>query len=400
MDWIRLGLAYRALRIRRGWRQIDLARRAGVSRSEISRIERGLGAGVAAGILARVAAALDARLDLALRWRGEALDRLLDSAHARLVEQVVAILSAAGWDVAVEVSFAIAGERGSIDLLALHRATGRLLVVEVKSVVPDIQAMLHALDRKVRLGPRIAADRGWGSRGAVGRLLVVADGTTARRRVAALGATFATVLPARGRAVRAWLRAPAGPMAGLLFLPPPIATGARVSRSPTGVSRVRGPRRSALGADSSPSARDGNEWRGSAGPRRRPLRLMSASVANGEVAESDPRPSPQANRQRIAPPGSVVPTPNAVSGTIPYTYHGGGPALGALYGAVNASPATSAGQPWARYIAATFSSSTGSVIRLAVPSITRSTSSSETVTTHAGFAARFRLLRVPGPETR
>src|SRR6478609_3620386 len=113
MDWIRLGLAYRALRIRRGWRQIDLALRARVSRSEISRIERGLGPGVTGESLARVAAALDARLDVAMRWHGEGLDRLLDAAHARLVDQVVAILSALGWDVAVEVSFAIGGERGS-----------------------------------------------------------------------------------------------------------------------------------------------------------------------------------------------------------------------------------------------------------------------------------------------
>src|SRR5438105_4156896 len=110
MDWIRLGLAYRALRIRRRWRQIDLSARAGVSRSEISRIERGLGAGVTAGTLQRVAAALDARLDIAIRWRGEALDRLLDSAHAGLVDETVELLTSLGWDVAVEVSFAIAGE--------------------------------------------------------------------------------------------------------------------------------------------------------------------------------------------------------------------------------------------------------------------------------------------------
>ncbi|MEO5941250.1 MAG: helix-turn-helix domain-containing protein [Candidatus Limnocylindrales bacterium] len=241
MDWIRLGLAYRALRIRRGWRQVDLATRAGVSRSEISRIERGHGAGVAAGTLGRVAAMLDGRLDIALRWRGEGLDRLLDAAHARLVDQIVEVLTADGWVVAVEVSFAIGGERGSIDVFARHRSTGLLLVVEVKTVVPDHQAMLHVLDRKVRLAPRIAAERGWDVTGPVARLLVVAEGTTARRRIAALGATYATVLPARGPAVRGWLRSPSGRMAGLLFLP--YATGARLGQRTTGVSRVRGPNR-------------------------------------------------------------------------------------------------------------------------------------------------------------
>jgi transcriptional regulator with XRE-family HTH domain len=253
VDWIRIGLSYRALRIRRGWRQADLARSAGVSRSEISRIERGLGAGVTAGTLARVAAALDARLDIALRWRGEGLDRLLDSAHARLVEVLVALLAGDDWHVAVEVSFAIGGERGSIDVFARHRATGVVLVVEVKSVVPDSQAMLHVLDRKARLARRIAAERGWIVAGPVARLLVVAEGTTARRRVAALGATYASALPDRGIAVRRWLRAPTGPMAGLLFLP--YATEPRTSRSPTGVSRVRAPSRSRIHAESSPPAR-------------------------------------------------------------------------------------------------------------------------------------------------
>jgi transcriptional regulator with XRE-family HTH domain len=41
MDWIRIGLAFRALRIRRGWRQQDLALRAGVSRSLISAVAEG-----------------------------------------------------------------------------------------------------------------------------------------------------------------------------------------------------------------------------------------------------------------------------------------------------------------------------------------------------------------------
>jgi transcriptional regulator with XRE-family HTH domain len=41
MDDIRVGAAFRAVRIRRGWRQQDVADRAGVSRALISLIERG-----------------------------------------------------------------------------------------------------------------------------------------------------------------------------------------------------------------------------------------------------------------------------------------------------------------------------------------------------------------------
>ena len=191
VDWIRLGRSLRALRIRRRWRQLDVADRAGVSRSLISSIERGHAGTVTLDTIVRVAAVLDARLDVALRWHGEHLDRLLDAAHAGLVDRVVELLTSTGWDVAVEASFAIRGERGSIDVLALHRSTGRMLVVEVKSVVPDSQAMLYGLDGKVRLAPLIGAERGWVTGGAAARLLVIGDGSTARSRIAALGMTYA-----------------------------------------------------------------------------------------------------------------------------------------------------------------------------------------------------------------
>ena len=258
MDWIRLGLSYRALRIRRGWRQIDLAERASVSRGQVSRIERGLAGGIPVAVLARLATALDARLDIALRWHAEGLDRLLDSAHARLVERVVELLTSYGWDVAVEVSFAIRGERGSIDVFARHRGSGTVLVVEVKSVVPDNQAMLHGLDRKGRLAPLIAAERGWVAPGPVARLLVVAEGTTSRRRIAALAATYASVLPDRGPAVRSWLRAPVGSMHGILFLP--YATGVSTRPTATGVSRVRKRRIGGQQGESLPSAPNAAKW--------------------------------------------------------------------------------------------------------------------------------------------
>src|SRR3990172_9566568 len=78
MDPVRLGRQYRALRRRRGWRQVDVASRTGVSKSTIGRIERGEIAGMPLEVLVRVAAVLGARLDVSLRWNGEALDRLLD----------------------------------------------------------------------------------------------------------------------------------------------------------------------------------------------------------------------------------------------------------------------------------------------------------------------------------
>jgi hypothetical protein len=117
-------------------------------------------AGTALDAIERVVVGLGGELDVRVRWRGEELDRLLDAVHAAIVERLVGLLEALGWRCVAEVAFWIRGEKGSIDLLAWHPATGRLFVVETKSVVPDLQQMLASLDRKVRLAPEIAARRG------------------------------------------------------------------------------------------------------------------------------------------------------------------------------------------------------------------------------------------------
>lgn len=240
VETMRLARQIRALRVRRGLRQSDLAPLAGLSRTKISRIERGQLSNLTAGDLEKAATALGASLEIRVRWRGELLDRLLDEDHARLVEIIVALLRATGWDAAVEVSYSIWGERGSIDVLALHPPTGTLLVVEVKSVVPDSQAMLHALDRKTRLASQIATDRGWQAR-SVARLLAIGASATARRRVARLEETYAVAFPARGGQVRRWLRAPTGSISGLLFVS--YGHGPRTNSALSAHERVRGPRR-------------------------------------------------------------------------------------------------------------------------------------------------------------
>lgn len=235
MDAIRLGRSLRALRRERGWRQRDLAARAGLSKSTVGRLELGQLDGVTVGTLEHVVAALGAWLDVSVRWNGESLDRLLDAAHAGLVERLVTRLRVSGWEAVPEVSFAIAGERGSIDVLAFHQDARVVLVVEVKSVVPDLQAMLHGLDRKARLAPAVARERGW-QPAATSRLLVLADTRTNRRRIDAHAATLAAVLPANGREMVTWLRDPVVPaLSGRLFQPAAPPTG----RMAGGRQRVR-----------------------------------------------------------------------------------------------------------------------------------------------------------------
>ena len=55
-----------------------------------------------------------------------------------LTDAVLRLLRSMGWEVATEISFNMRGDRGTIDILAFHAATGSLLVIEIKSVVPDL----------------------------------------------------------------------------------------------------------------------------------------------------------------------------------------------------------------------------------------------------------------------
>jgi hypothetical protein len=157
-----------------------------------------------------------------------------------LVEAVVRRLTAWGWLVAAEVSFSIYGERGSVDALAFHPTTRAALIVEVKSVVPDVQAMLASLDRKWRNGRAIARGRGWNAV-AVARILVFPDLATPRRRVAAHEETFRAAAPMRGTELRRWMRQPeARAVSGIWFLSLTQADGAK--RTSSGRERVRQPR--------------------------------------------------------------------------------------------------------------------------------------------------------------
>jgi transcriptional regulator with XRE-family HTH domain len=217
MDAVRLGLSIRALRRRRRWTQQHLAAQARVSRSVVGRIENGEAARLAVHTLLSVAAALGASVSLRILWHGEGLDRLLDAAHAQLTDRVVRLLLESGWQAVTEVSFNIRGDRGTIDILAFHEPSGSLLVIEIKSVLPDLQSMLGTLDRKARVAAEIGRGRGWRVT-TVSRLVVLPDDRTARRRVEQHEAIFSSTLPSRTVAVRRWLRDPVGRLAGVLFL--------------------------------------------------------------------------------------------------------------------------------------------------------------------------------------
>ena len=237
VDDQRLGAALRALRRRRRMRQVDVAAAAGVSRSTISRLERGHVGTLTLGTLRAIFAVLDARIEITPLWRGGALDRLLDERHAELVGRLAGILQGAGWETAIEVTFSHYGERGSIDILAAHPARRALLVNEVKIDLTSIEETVRRSDAKTRLAVTIGEQRfGWRAT-TVARLLVLPDDATTRRRVARHAPVLGAAFPDRGHKIRRWIRAPEGRLSGLWFLADVRPGNVRGDR--VGSSRVR-----------------------------------------------------------------------------------------------------------------------------------------------------------------
>ena len=141
-----------------------------------------------------------------------------------------------GWEVVVEFGFNHYGDRGSVDVLAWHSATRTLLIVEVKSILTDLQATFTSLATKVRVVPMLARrDLGWDVR-SVARLVVMPGTTANRTTVARHQATFDVAFPHRMPTIRTWLRRPSGSLAGLWLLSSmPKGTATNVIRVRRGV---------------------------------------------------------------------------------------------------------------------------------------------------------------------
>jgi transcriptional regulator with XRE-family HTH domain len=223
MDDRRVGRAFREVRIHLGWRQQDVAERAGVSQRHVAEIENGRLEHVSLATLRKVGDTLDFRIGIDAWWRSGRIDHLLDRAHAALVEVIVRAFRDAGWDVRVEYTFNEYGERGSVDILAWHAPTRTLAITEVKTRIDDVQDTNASFGRKVRLIPGIVARvEGWKA-DAILKVLVLVDTRQNRDLIRRHEATFRSTWPERTVAMK---RAVAAPIAGarqrggIWFVPP------------------------------------------------------------------------------------------------------------------------------------------------------------------------------------
>lgn len=189
-----------------------------MSRTWVSRIERGHLGEVPLDVVRAVATPLEIRVEIQPRARAIDLDRVVNGRHAALAEFVIGWLGAIpGWAVRPEVSFSEFGERGVIDVLGWHAGTRVLLVVELKTELIDFGEVLGTLDRKHRLAPQVARRLGWDAVDA-SCCLLVGDSMTNRRRAADHGSLLRAALPNDGRELLGWLRKPVGEVRALRFV--------------------------------------------------------------------------------------------------------------------------------------------------------------------------------------
>jgi len=157
-------------------------------------------------------------VDVGLWTRAGEVERVASSRHAELANVLIDVLSQEGWVPRPEVSFNSRGERGLIDVLAWHPATGALLLLEIKTEIVDVGELFGTLDRKRRFAPEIARQLGF-SPASISTALVVADTHTNHRRVTAHAATFGAVLPEGGQRFRAFIRQPLGIINAVAYWP-------------------------------------------------------------------------------------------------------------------------------------------------------------------------------------
>jgi transcriptional regulator with XRE-family HTH domain len=222
---------------------VDLARNAGVGRSVVSDLELGRLDERSIATVRKLVGAFGLTFEGGVRGLGADAERVLDARHAGLLGSCARWLVGLGWQTAAEVTYSEWGERGSVDLLGWHAATAAMLVVEIKTELASVEETLRKHDEKVPLAPAIARPFGWHP-ASIGRLLVFPEDRTQRRRLAANAAVIGGAYPMRSSKVRAWCRAPSGPMAGLLFLTDSAPSRRMVGRGRR--ERVRRPRGSAV----------------------------------------------------------------------------------------------------------------------------------------------------------
>jgi transcriptional regulator with XRE-family HTH domain len=206
----RLGTMLREARRSMGLRQVDVAERAGVTQSWVSRMERGHGWTASLETWAAVAEAASVRLVTFLEAIPGA-DRPRDYEHLKRQQLIIDLARRGGWTAIPEAT--LERDRGrlfprSVDVRLRRTATGERAVVEIWDLFDDVGAAIRSFERKIA----DAESAGPEQVGAVGGLFVVRGTRRNRQLVSEFHSLFAARFPGSSAA---WLRAltePEAPM--------------------------------------------------------------------------------------------------------------------------------------------------------------------------------------------
>lgn len=191
----RIGTEVVGMRGRRSWTQQQLARRAGVDRLVISRVERGVVA-VDVELLQRIALALEVPLNCAFGRDPRA--EVADAGHLAMQELVLRLGRANGYVGGFELPTRPAEPWRSIDVVLADEARRRVICVECWNTIGDIGAAVRGSARKAAELDALAAGRiGEGVR--VGLVWVVRATTRNRGLVAQYPHVFASRFTASSR---------------------------------------------------------------------------------------------------------------------------------------------------------------------------------------------------------
>jgi transcriptional regulator with XRE-family HTH domain len=147
----RLGTMLREARRSMGLRQVDVAERAGVTQSWVSRMERGHGGTASLETWAAVAEAASVRLVTFLEAIPGA-DRPRDYEHLKRQQLIIDLARRGGWTAIPEAT--LERDRGrlfprSVDVRLRRTATGERAVVEIWDLFDDVGAAIRSFEGKL-----------------------------------------------------------------------------------------------------------------------------------------------------------------------------------------------------------------------------------------------------------
>ena len=203
----RLGGEIRVSRARRGWTQGELAKRAHLERSLISRSERGVGP-FDIDMLERLAIALGLPLNVAFGRDPRA--EVADAGHLAMQELVLRLGRRCGYVGGFELPTKPAEPWRSSDVVLARAAELRMICVECWNTIGDIGAAVRASVRKAAELDALAAGR-FGEGMHVGLVWVVRATRRNRGLVARYPEVFASAFPGSSRGWVAALTEGAGP---------------------------------------------------------------------------------------------------------------------------------------------------------------------------------------------